>query len=91
MAASGLYITLTSLHLYIIFKVYSLLTLTFLLWFATFHPKCSKNRPFKKIYVLREKSSDIASFLEHRVYSNFKMYSVLILVFFILICPYSFS
>ena len=32
--------------------------------------------------VLRERSSDIAFFVEHPVYSIFKMYSVLILVFY---------
>ena len=32
--------------------------------------------------MLRERSSDIASFVEHHVYSNFKMYSLLILVFY---------
>ena len=32
--------------------------------------------------MLREKSSDIASFLEHPAYSIFKMYSALILVFY---------
>ena len=36
---------------------------------------------FSKFEVLRERSSDIASFVKPLVYSIFKMYSVLILVF----------
>ena len=40
---------------------------------------------YLKLQVLREGSSFIASFVEHPVCSNFKMYSVLILVLFILI------
>ena len=35
-----------------------------------------------KFYALCERSSDIASLVEHRVYSNIYMYSVIILVFY---------
>ena len=38
-----------------------------------------KSHLFLKFNVLREGSSFIPSFVEHPVYSNFKMYSVLIL------------
>ena len=38
-----------------------------------------KSQFFLKFEVLREKSSDIALFVEHPVCSNFKMYTVLIL------------
>ena len=37
---------------------------------------------FLNFQVLRERSSDIVSFVEHPVYSSFKMYGLLILVFY---------
>ena len=42
----------------------------------------SQSQVFLKFWMLRERSSDIACFVEHPVYSSFKMYSVLILVFY---------
>ena len=64
------------------FKMYSLLILVFLFWFTSTHPKCfRKSNLFLTYSVLRKRSSDIVFFVEHPVYSNFKMYSVLILVF----------
>ena len=41
------------------------------------------------IWVLREKNSGIVSFVEYPLHSNFKLYSALILVAFILVCYYS--
>ena len=43
--------------------------------------KCVKVT-FLNFQVLRERTSVIASFVEHPVYSNFKMYNVPVLVFF---------
>ena len=64
------------------FKMYSVLILVFWFYFPTFNPKCiCKSQLFLNFQVLHERSRDIASFVEHPVYSNFKMYSVLILVF----------
>ena len=58
------------------------LILIFWFWFVTIYPKCMyKRRLFSKFKVLREISSNIASFVEHPVYIIFKMSSVLILVF----------
>ena len=73
------------------FKMYSILILVSPLWFAASNPKCICNsRLFLNFQVLREGSSFVASFVEHPVCSNFKMYSVLILVvlfWFTNICP----
>ena len=70
--------------------MYRAIFLVFLFWFATIHPTwmCKRNC-FLKFWVLRETSSDIASFVKYLVYSNFKLYSVLILVTLILICSCS--
>ena len=64
-------------------NVPSLLILCFLFWFVAMHPKrfCKSNL-FLKFCELHERSSDIAFLMQPPVYSNFKMYSVLILVFF---------
>ena len=74
-------------------KIYSLLILVFLFLFATIHPKYfSKSHLFLKFYMLRERSSDIASFVEHPAFSNLKMYDVLIFLFlicFATFCPKS--
>ena len=60
--------------------------LVFLFLFATINPKCiCKSRLSLRFQVLREGSSFIAFFVEHPVRNNSKMYSVLILVVFILI------
>ena len=54
-------------------------------WFPTIHPKCFYNSHlFLKFYVLSERSSDIASFVQNPVNSRLKIYSDLILVLFIL-------
>ena len=59
--------------------MYSVLILVFLFWFATIYPKCMyKRHLFLKFQVLCEEITDIASFVEHPVYSISKMYSVLI-------------
>ena len=50
----------------------------FKFWLPTIHPKC--------FYSDIALSSDIASFVEHPVYSTLKIYSALILVLFILFC-----
>ena len=66
-----------------LFKMKSLLILFFLFEFATFNRKCvCKSHLFLKCKVLREGSSFIASIVKHPVYSKFRMYSVLILIFF---------
>ena len=63
--------------------MYSVLILVILFWLATIYPKCMyKSNFFLKFWVLRERSSNIISFFEQPQYSNFKMYSVLILFFF---------
>ena len=68
---------------YSISKMYSVLILAFWFWFATIYPKFMyKNHLFLKFQVVHGGSSVIASFVEHPVCSNFKMYNVLILVFF---------
>ena len=75
---------------YSISKMYSILILVFWFWFATSYPKSMyKSHLFSKFWVLRKGSSDIASFVEHPVYSISRMYSVLILAFFIWIWYYS--
>ena len=57
-------------------KMYRALILLFLFCFATFYPKnFSKSHFFLKSYVLRQRSSDIASIVEHPVHSNLKTYS----------------
>ena len=64
-------------------KMYSVLILFLFFWFPTIHPKCfCKSHFFLKFQVLHERSSVIASFMEHPVCSNFKMYSELILFFY---------
>ena len=64
------------------FKMYSVLILVFWFYFPTFNPKCiCKSRLFLNFQVLQEGSSFIASFVEHTLCSNFKIYIVLILVF----------
>ena len=68
---------------YSIFKMCIVSWFVFWFWFATTHSKCMyKRHLFSKFYVLHESSTNIASFVEHSVCSNFKMYSVLILVFY---------
>ena len=68
---------------YSIFKMYSVLILVFWVWFATVHPKCMyKSNLFLKFQVFCEGGNFTASFVEHPVFSNFKMYSVLMLVFY---------
>ena len=65
------------------FKMHSFLILFLLFQFATFNRKCvCKSHLFLKFEVLRKGSSFIAFFVEHSVCSNFKMYSVLALVFY---------
>ena len=62
-------------------KMYSVLILVVLFWFIDIYPKCVKKKHlFSQFQVLHKGSRDIASFVEHPVSSNFKMYSVLILV-----------
>ena len=69
--------------------MYSILALFFLSWFPTIHPKwMCKNYLFLKFYMFRERSSDVASFVEEPLYSNFKMYGTLFLVLITLICYY---
>ena len=64
------------------FKMYSVLILVFIFWFVSIYPKCVYERHLiSKFQVVQEGSSDIASFVEHPVSTSFKMYSVLILVF----------
>ena len=41
-----------------------------------------KSNLFLKIQVLRERSSDITFFMEHSIYSTFKIYGVGLLVFY---------
>ena len=51
-------------------------------WFVKNYPTCTCKRClFLKFQVLHERSSDIASFLEHPVYNIFKIYNALILFF----------
>ena len=53
----------------------------FLFWFPTVYPKCMfKRHLFLKLSVFRERSSDTFPFVEHPVYSIFKLYGVLIIV-----------
>ena len=69
--------------LYIAFSKYILIVL---FWFITFYPKCIYKRDlFSKVWVLQEKCSDIASFVEHLLCSFFKMDCVLVLVFWFLL------
>ena len=62
--------------------MYRALILVFFIRICQFIPPKSmcKRHFFLKFYVLRERSSDTDSFVEFPVYSNFKLYSVLILV-----------
>ena len=63
------------------FKMFSVLNLIFLFWFVNIYPKSVyKRHLISKFQVLLEGSSFVASFVEHPVCSNFKMYCVLILV-----------
>ena len=69
------------------FKISSVLIQVFLFELTTINPKCiCKSRLFLNFQVLREGSSFVSSFVEQPVCSNFKMYSILILIFFILVC-----
>ena len=69
------------------FKMYSVLILVVLFWFVNIYLKSVyKRHLISKFQVLHERSRDIASFVEHPVYSNFKIDSILILVFFISVC-----
>ena len=71
---------------YSILKMYSLLILVLLFWSTTIHSKWfCKSHLFLKFWVLCERSSAIALFVEHPLCSSFKMYAVLI-VFFVLFC-----
>ena len=64
-------------------KMYSVLILFLFFWFPTIHPKrFCKSHFFLKFQVLHERSSVIASFMEHPICSNFKMYGELILFFY---------
>ena len=65
------------------FEMFSVLILGPSFWFAVAYPKsmCKSNLVFVNLGALRRKKKDIASFVEYPVYSNFKMYSVLILFF----------
>ena len=64
------------------FQIFSVLTLVFLFSFTTIHANCfCKSCLFLKFEVLGARSSDIATFMEHPVYINLKMYSVLILLY----------
>ena len=63
------------------FKMYSVLILVFLFWFVNIDPKSVyKRHLISKFQVLHEVSRYIASFAETPVCSNFKMYSILILI-----------
>ena len=69
--------------------VFSKCIVSWIFGFATIHRRCFCNSQlFFKFYLLRKRSSNISSFMEHPVYSNFRMYSFLILFFQILICHY---
>ena len=71
---------------YSILKMYSLLFLVLLFWSTTIHSKWfCKSHLFLKFWVLWERSSAIALFVEHPLCNSFKMYAVLIL-FFVLFC-----
>ena len=64
------------------FNICSILILFFLFQFPTFNPKCmGKSQFFLKFQVPRMASSFMGSFVEYTVCSNFKMYGLLILVF----------
>ena len=70
--------------------MFSWLILVLLSLFSFIHPKWFyKSRLFLELYVLCEKSSDIASFAEYPVYNSLKMYSALILILIILFCRIS--
>ena len=47
-----------------------------------------KSYLFLKFYMLRKRSSDIASFQEEPLHNNFEMYGILFLVSVSLICHY---
>ena len=71
---------------YSILKMYSLLFLVLLFWSTTIHSKWfCKSHLFLKFWVLCERSSAIALFVEHPLCSSFKMYTVLILFFFVIL------
>ena len=71
---------------YSTFQMYSVLILDFLVSFATVYPKCIlKSHFFLESQVLRQRNSDISPFVEHIVYSYFKMYSALVLKFFLIL------
>ena len=81
-AKEALILLLSQSTLDIVFPKCIVLTLVFWFWFVTIYPKTMyKIHLFLKFQVLREGSSDIASFVEHPVYSISKMHSVLVLVF----------
>ena len=64
------------------FKMYSVLILVVLFWFVNINPKSVYKRDLiLKFQVLHERTRYIASFLENPACSNFKMYSILILIF----------
>ena len=64
------------------FKMYSVLILVVLFWFVNIYPKSVyKRHLISKFQVLHERTRYIAPFVEHPVYNNFKMYSILILIF----------
>ena len=68
---------------YSLFKMYCVLILSFLFSYTVFHSKLPRKSYIAlRCYVLCEGSSDIASFVEHSVYSKFKMYNIQILVFY---------
>ena len=66
------------------FKIYSVLILIFLFWFPTVYPNCTYKSHlfFKFLRAPRKKQWYFAYFVEHPVYSSFKMYNVLILFFY---------
>ena len=68
--------------IYNIFKMYTVLILVVLFWFASIYPNCMrKTHLFWNFWVLRERSRDICSLVDHPAYSIFKIHSVLILEF----------
>ena len=78
--------------LIIAFSIYKMSTFQFFYFNALqlIQSACGKKNFFSlKFQMLRERSSDIASLVKHPVYSICKRYSVLILVFLILISHYS--
>ena len=59
------------LHLYSNFKMYGPLTLGFFYFDLSLFTQNAVKFLYFKFYVLRERSRDIASFLEHSVYSKY--------------------